>query len=177
MFHCVWPKQVGLRREDAKLMENFRSACLRIISEICTFVKCIVCMFSGLNTPKLQTPGRHARVGPLWLIKHTFWDSIDKFFTSRARTVISIKYRPVCPTPSGSHPLSEHILHTNIFPYPDIRDWLTTFRKKERRKKNEKKKESVLWFFTIGDVSLQRKIKNGIKLSTRTANIFAHNNA
>ena len=26
-------------------------------SEICTFVKCIVCMFSGLNTPKLQTSG------------------------------------------------------------------------------------------------------------------------
>ena len=31
------------------------SACLRMSSEICTFVKCIVCIFSGLVTPKLQT--------------------------------------------------------------------------------------------------------------------------
>lgn len=30
-------------------------ACLRMSSEICTFVKCIVCIFSGLVTPKLQT--------------------------------------------------------------------------------------------------------------------------
>ena len=57
VFHCVCLKQVGLKREDAKAMENFRSACLRMSSEICTFVKCMVCMFSGLNTPKLQTSG------------------------------------------------------------------------------------------------------------------------
>ena len=63
--HCVCLRQVGLRREDTKSMEYFRSACLRMISEICTFVKCIVCMFSGLNTPKLQIPGRHTGVGPL----------------------------------------------------------------------------------------------------------------
>lgn len=33
------------------------SACLRMSSEICSFVKCIVCIFSGLVTPKLQTSG------------------------------------------------------------------------------------------------------------------------
>ena len=31
----------------------------------CRAGKCIVCMFSGLNTPKLQIPGRHTGVGPL----------------------------------------------------------------------------------------------------------------
>ena len=62
VFHCVCLKQVGLRREDAKSMENFRSACLRMISEICTFVKCMVCMFSGLVTPQYQNLRHYGNV-------------------------------------------------------------------------------------------------------------------
>ena len=52
-------------------MENFRSACLRMSSEICTFVKCIVCMFSGLNTPKLQTSGLTRKGRPFFTTYQT----------------------------------------------------------------------------------------------------------
>ncbi len=40
-------------------------------SEICTFVKCMVCMFSGLNTPKLQTSGLTHKGRPFFMTYQT----------------------------------------------------------------------------------------------------------
>ena len=43
-----------------------------------TFVKSIVYMFSCFALLNYKLQGWHARVGPfLWLIRHTFWDSIN----------------------------------------------------------------------------------------------------
>ena len=47
------------------------SACLRMSSEICTFVKCIVCIFSGLVTPKLQTSGLTRKGRPFFTAYQT----------------------------------------------------------------------------------------------------------
>ena len=44
---------------------------MRMSSEICTFVKCMVCMFSGLNTPKLQTSGLTRKYRPFFMTYQT----------------------------------------------------------------------------------------------------------
>lgn len=46
-------------------------ACLRLSSEICTFVKCIVCIFSSLVTPKLQTSGLTRKGRPFFITYQT----------------------------------------------------------------------------------------------------------
>jgi len=61
--HSVRLKQACRRRDNAKSMDHLMPRRLRMCSEICNFVKCIVCMFSGLSTPKLQIPGWHTGVG------------------------------------------------------------------------------------------------------------------
>ena len=45
--------------------------CLCISLEICRFVKCIVCMFSGLITPKLQTSGLTRKGRPFFMTYQT----------------------------------------------------------------------------------------------------------
>ena len=55
VFHCVRLKQACRRRDNAKSMDHLMPRRLRMCSEICTFMNSIVCMSSGLNTPKLQT--------------------------------------------------------------------------------------------------------------------------
>ena len=56
VFHKVYLKQV-YRRVLMQSQWITLCLCLRMCSEICTFVKCIACMFSCLVTPKLQTYG------------------------------------------------------------------------------------------------------------------------
>ena len=57
VFHFMYLKQACRRRDNAKSMDHLMPRRLRMCSEICNFVNSIVCMFSGLATPKSQTSG------------------------------------------------------------------------------------------------------------------------